>query len=76
MSGFDANNGFFSDDNFQYGGSCYERDKYSNRCYRLDASISLRREMDGALARRRISEKSFLENLEALNSAIAGRRRS
>jgi hypothetical protein len=73
MTIFDANNGLFSDDDFQYNGTCYVRDKYSNRCYLLDASISLRVEMDGALVRRRISEKSFLENLEALKFALAER---
>jgi hypothetical protein len=61
-----------SDDDFQYKGTCYERDRYSNRCYLLSESVSLRTE-DGELVRRRISEKHFLENLGALKAALAER---
>jgi hypothetical protein len=73
MSRFAEKNCLVGDDNFQYKGTCYERDRYSNRCYLLSESVSLRREMDGALVRRRISEKHFLENLGALKAALAER---
>lgn len=46
---------------FTYNCTDYEKDLDSGRYYRLDASISLRPEMDGALVRRRISGAVYWE---------------
>lgn len=46
---------------FTYNGINYEKDRDSGRCYRLEASISLRPEMDGTLVRRRISGADYWE---------------
>jgi hypothetical protein len=73
MTHFEWENHYFNDDDFKFDDSYYERDPCNGRCYRLEASVSLRPEMDGALVRRRIPEKSFLKNLEALKSALAKR---
>lgn len=46
---------------FTYNRTDYEKDRDSGRYYRLDASISLRPEMDGALVCRRISGAVYWE---------------
>ena len=50
-----------NDDDFTYNYCEYEKDVYTGRCYKLEASTSLKSEMDGALVRRRIG-KAVYEN--------------
>jgi hypothetical protein len=57
--------------NFVCLGINYERDEYSGRCYRMEPSISLRREMDGALVRRRISKTVYEKEYQACKAKIA-----
>jgi hypothetical protein len=66
-----ANTMIINEDMFVLDGINYERDDWSGRYYRLEESISLRREMDGALVRRRISKKVYLKNLEECKIQIA-----
>jgi hypothetical protein len=61
----------FNDDMFELDGINYERDTYSGRYYRLDESVSLRREMDGALVRRRISKQVYVERFQECKMKIA-----
>jgi hypothetical protein len=66
MSKFDQEN-WYGGSEFQFLGSYYERDSYSGRCYRMEASVSLRREMDGWLVRRRISRGLYQAMIKGLN---------
>jgi hypothetical protein len=62
VSGFRADNQIFSRDRFLSNGVNYEKDVWGlDRYYRLEESRSLRREMDGALVRRRISRAACEE---------------
>lgn len=53
-----------NDGSFVYEGINYEHDPYTDRYYRLDESVSLRPEMDGALVKHRISRKTYKDLLE------------
>lgn len=46
---------------FVYDFVDYEKDEYNGRCYILVESCNLRPEMDGALVRKRISNKAYEE---------------
>lgn len=46
---------------FVYDFVNYEKDEYNGRCYILVESCNLRPEMDGALIRKRISNKVYEE---------------
>lgn len=48
---------FINENCFSYNGIDYE--KRDGRCYFLEASVSLRKEMDGALVCRRISKAVY-----------------
>lgn len=48
---------FINENCFSYNGIDYER--RDGRCYFLEASVSLRKEMDGALVCRRISKAVY-----------------
>lgn len=49
---------------FVYDFINYEKDEYNGRCYILTESCNLRPEMDGALVRKRISNKAYEETLK------------
>jgi hypothetical protein len=62
MTGFRADNHIFGHDQFISNSVNYEKDYWGlDRYYRMEASRSLRREMDGALVRRRISKAAYEE---------------
>lgn len=58
-----------SDNDFVYEYSNYERDACTGRYYRLTESTSLKPEMDGALAKRRISKSVYESCLEEAKKA-------
>ncbi len=60
-----------SDFEFTCDGIEYEKDEFNGRCYRLEASTSLRSSTDGALARRRISVKEYETALHKCESELA-----
>lgn len=55
MTDYIYENQIYSPDNFQYNGVYYERDAYTNRYYRLEASRNTR------LVKHRISYKAYQE---------------
>jgi hypothetical protein len=59
-----------NEDSFRLNGIPYERDKYSRRCYRMEPSITLKKDMDGALVRRRISNALYMENYRECKTVI------
>lgn len=63
-------NFYINDNNFRYKMTDYERDEYNGRCYILEESISLRKEMDGALVRRRISKTVYEDALEKIKKEM------
>ena len=71
LSKFDRENWYGDDNDIQFLGSYYVSDSYSGRCYRMEESISLRREMDGALVKRRISNALYQEMLNNLKQKIS-----
>ena len=73
MSTFDQNNRYFSNDDFMFDGSYYIHDDYSDYYYRLEPSVSLRPEMDGALVRRRVSKSKYRLMLARLRKALEER---
>lgn len=54
-----ADNAYYNATCFKCNGYDYEQDEDNGRCYKLEPSLSLKSEMDGALVRRRISKKEF-----------------
>lgn len=59
------------DNTFQCEGINYERDEFNDRCYRLEESISLRPEMDGALVKHRISKAEYEEMLAKAKALLS-----
>ena len=74
MCNFDQQNLYYSDDSFLFLDSWYERDVFTGRCYRMEPSISLRREMDGAQVKRRISKDQYRAMLRGLRRALNERK--
>lgn len=62
---------YINENNFCYNGIDYERDTENGRCYILEASISLKKEMDGALVRRRISKTVYEDALKKIKQEVA-----
>lgn len=54
-----AENAYYSETRFKCNGYEYEQDEDNGRYYKLEPSVSLKPEMDGALVRKRISKKEF-----------------
>lgn len=61
---------YINENNFCYNGIDYERDTENGRCYILEASISLKKEMDGALVRRRISRTLYEDALKKIKQEV------
>lgn len=61
---------FIDEDHVVYQGVNWERDPDNGRCYYLEASTSLRPEMDGALVKRRTSNSNFEIVKEAVKKII------
>lgn len=65
---------YFIDENcFSYNGIDYER--RDGRCYFLEESASLRKEMDGALVCRRISKAVYESMLKKAKEEVERRKR-